>query len=338
MEENLSLKSGVGKRLVACLADVKRNDFLYGTGIVSERYTLFFSGPDGNDSIELLDASLNVKILTEMLLKNGAVLTGRKKENMELLFTSRDLKELIENYNFEGLDLYMSNEKSYWLSSVSYDNYMQYTLVNAVFTTSNSRFMLSVVFKNNEAPYIKRVYNFLNLLHGIEVKPRHNMGPVFNSDNINQLFSELGQYEPRFKKGSVYKLDSVFNSNNELYLEYTDISTAEKKVTRIACYEDNSNTPSERWISSVQNFFGKYKGKYFVSAKDLWDCELDYMKVPSSEGPFVFMFSGEIRESDLKEALQMMRRDAEINAKKWNNVTYNSFFSMGIKYYPDSVP
>lgn len=337
MEESLSLKSGVGKRLVACFVDAKRDDFLYGTGIVGESYTLLFSGPDGSDSIELLDASLNVKILTEVLLKNGAVLTGRKKENLELLFTSRDVKELIENYNFEGLDLYMSNEKSYWLDSVSYYDYMQYTLVNAVFTTSNSRFILSVVFKSSDDPHIKRMYNFLDLLHGIQVKPRHNIGPIFNSDNINQLFSELGQYEPRFKKSSVYKLDSVFSSNNELYLEYTDTSTAERMITRIACYNDNSNAPSERWLSNVKNFFDKYKGRYFVSAEDLWDCELDYMKVPSNGEPFVFRFSGEIEESDLQEALQMMRRDAEINAKKWNNVNYNSFFSIGTKYYPDSV-
>ncbi|MGC8710623.1 MAG: hypothetical protein ACP5RF_03390 [Candidatus Micrarchaeia archaeon] len=338
MEKEVSLMLNEGKRLVAAFSSIDDKDPFSGMSLIKENYALIFSGPEGNETAKFENVSLEFKVLVDYLLSNDTTLFCRRKDNAEVLFATNDIKKLISEYSFRSVDLYMSKENYYRIGKVLRRKYRQYDVLTASFTSEGgNEFTLNVLFGKGDGPYLARLNNFLELLNGAVVKPKSNISPVFNSEHLNQLFKAFGHGEPRFKKACAYKLESVFTQGNDVYLQYIDMDTHVDYLTRITSYSDDSDVPFERKVSSVYNFFNRYTGKYFVSAEDLWDCELDFMKVPSAEEPFIFRFSGSIEQNELKEDLYMMKRDAERSSANWNEVRYNSFFSTGKRYIPDRI-
>ncbi|MGC9011013.1 MAG: hypothetical protein ACP5JN_02620 [Candidatus Micrarchaeia archaeon] len=306
------------------------------------------------------DITTNFKIFAESLVESKAVLKGKKPKSekgteIPILFSSndKDILSVINKYEFENVDTYMKAGKIYRLDKVrqadfeDHDSKVVYKLVKAYFEGEDGhKFIFHVVFKNNENenPYIDRIYSFFSSMENFKIIPKHNIGPIFSSSNINMIFPEFSQIksrddtiyeEPRMKKGNVYHLFDVGRLDNAVVLEYFDTTEKKKLMMRIECYRDDENVESSRKLSKVYEFFAKQKGKLFAPAEDVYDCEFDFMKVPAHNEPFILRF-GEVHNSkEFKEVLHGLKIDSE-NAK-WNEVHYNSYAWYGVKSYPDRI-
>jgi hypothetical protein len=300
------------------------------------------------------DITPNFKIFADNLIESKAVLKGEKEIDVQILFSNdSDILSFLKKYEFENVDTYMEAGKVYRLDKVRQadfkdpDSKVRYKLVKAYFEGEDGhKFIFNVIFQGNEndKPYIDRIYSFFSLMENFRIIPKHNIGPVFSSSNINMIFPEFSQIksrdgtiyeEPRMKKGNVYHLYDVGRLDNAVMLEYFDTTEKKKLMMRIECYPDDENVEDERKLSKVYEFFARHKGKLFAPAEDIYDCEFNFMKVPAPDEPFILKF-GEARNAiEYKEVLHGLKIDSE-NAK-WNEVYYNSYTGFGIKFYPDRV-
>ncbi len=300
------------------------------------------------------DITPNFKIFADNLIESKAVLKGEKEIDVQILFSNdSDILSVLKKYEFENVDTYMEAGKIYRLDKVRQadfkdpDSKVRYKLVKAYFEGEDGhKFIFNVVFKGNEndKPYIDRIYSFFSSKKNFRVIPKHNIGPIFSSSDINKIFPEFNQVklrddtvydEPRMRKRNVYHLFDVGRLDNAVMLKYFDTTEKKTLMTRIECYLDTENVESERKLSRVYEFFAKRKGKFFAPAEDIYDYEFDFMKAPAPDEPFILKFGEAHNAIEYKELLYGLKIDSE-NAK-WNKVYYNSYASQGVKFYPDRV-
>ncbi len=138
------------------------------------------------------------------------------------------------------------------------------------------------------------------------------------------------------RQGSAYFLNEVSLKGENVYLSYTELDTGEKQSISIKCYKDNSpNIGSERWVSTVYKFFRNKVGRYFAVGEDIYEHELDFMKEPRSDEPFIMRFAN-IGKEELDFQIEWLKRDSL--KFDWNKVVFNSFSTGSrIKYYPRRV-
>ncbi|MDP8003887.1 MAG: hypothetical protein RAK17_06870, partial [Caldisphaera sp.] len=222
------------------------------------------------------DITPNFKIFADNLIESKAVLKGEKEIDVQILFSNdSDILSVLKKYEFENVDTYMEAGKIYRLDKVRQadfkdpDSKVRYKLVKEYFEGEDRlKFIFNVIFKGdeNDKPYIDRIYSFFSSMENFRIIPKHNIGPVFSSSNINMIFPEFSQIksrddtiyeETRMKKGNVYHLYDVGRLDNAVMLEYFDTVEKKKLMMRIECYRDDENVESKRKLSKVYEFFAR---------------------------------------------------------------------------------
>lgn len=311
------------------------------------------------DVVEVKGITRWFEIYAEELLKEGAVFGGAARKDIKIKFATPDIEYLANNYEMKNIELYMSRDE-YYKFSKAVPHYIEkenskkpqkirkeidnHNYLEAYFKSEqNKEFILIVLFGEEDEPYLARAYNFFTKLSKYEVKPKDNLGPIFSSQDLNRLFSEFNLFmpgdrskriKPRMEAGHIYKLDQVIRRDadgNVITLAYFDVETREYNTLDIEVYPDeHPNGDALRYESNIKGYFGKQSGKYFIPAEDIYDGELDYMRVPR-ENPFILKFFGiksgkEGIFKNIKRWFKEMERRWEERNENWNTHTIQNEF------------
>jgi hypothetical protein len=303
--------------------DIDKRDEL-GDVFLREEYIELFA--KSGKEIKQIRFSSNIEriVYAEQLLSKNV-----KIQNIPLpdIKFSSAIKEMM-SIKREGYDTYMKKGIDYMLDStnerVIKDSGISYIVDDfKFFSEKGNAFILSTVFPNKPeyTPYLMRLKNFFQDRNYLLFTPKENISPVFKDDNLDQLFILLGMYKPRFESGKVYLLKDVGIMGDAVYIQYGQWDSREDMLFRVAYGLDSW---TGRTKDDIKNFFEKYKGYYFVTAEDIYDNMLDYMKVPSNSEPFPFYFEKIywIDDEKAKELFNMTKSDIG----KWNEIKSRSFF------------